>query len=96
MLRSRLGDDPEVNQVLADEFKIQDDVKMYSQLPGYDDFQRLDIANGCDFAATQEIIYGCFYKPSWQTLKHHLLNGNITEKLFMNKIFTLISLVIKF
>ena len=31
-----MGSYPEANQLLLDEFKIQEDVRMYSQLPDYD------------------------------------------------------------
>ena len=41
MLKASLEIYPEVNQDGVDEFKIRGDVKMYSRLPDYDDFQRL-------------------------------------------------------
>ena len=39
MSMSSLGDSREVYKALIDEFKIQEDVKMYSQSPDYGDFR---------------------------------------------------------
>ena len=39
MLRSELEESNEANAVLRSEFSQQEDVKLYSQLPGYDDFR---------------------------------------------------------
>ena len=38
MTKSSIGNPQEVDQALLDEFWIQEDVRIYRQLPGYDDF----------------------------------------------------------
>ena len=43
MLRSNLEESNEVNAVLRSEFSQQEDVKLYSQLPDYDDFRGYDL-----------------------------------------------------
>ena len=43
MLRSNLGESKEANAVLRSEFSQQEDVKLYSQLPDYDDFRGYDL-----------------------------------------------------
>ena len=40
---SRLNDGTEVNRVLIDGFNAQEDVGIFLQLPGYDDFQGSDL-----------------------------------------------------
>ena len=76
MMNSSLDDEIEVNQVLIDEFKVKEDVKMFSQLPDYDDFRWADLSNEGDLATAYKRSYGAFRKPSRRTLKHHLLNIN--------------------
>ena len=53
LLRSNLEESKEVNAVLKDEFPQQEDVKLYSQLPDYDDFRGYDLGvdeqlGGCE------------------------------------------------
>ena len=43
MLRSNLEESNEANAVLRSEFSQQEDVKLYSQLPDYDDFRGYDL-----------------------------------------------------
>ena len=63
MLKANLGNPPELNQALLDEFKIQDDVKMYIQLPGYGDFHGFDLPNGAELAAISQTFFTGFAKP---------------------------------
>ena len=44
MLKSSLYNSKEVNRARLVEFKMQGDVKMYSQWPGYDDFRGFDVS----------------------------------------------------
>ena len=46
-----VGDPSEVNQLLIDEFKIQEDVKMYTQLADCDDFHRFDVSNAMNLSS---------------------------------------------
>ena len=64
MLKSRLGVTKEANSVFLEEFKKQEDVKLYSQLPDYDDFQCYVL--GADDILLQVAlrIYANFHKPS--------------------------------
>ena len=43
MLRSELEESNGANAVLRSEFPQQEDVKLYSQLPDYDDFRGYDL-----------------------------------------------------
>ena len=43
MLRSNLEESNEVSAVSVSEFPQQEDVKLYSQLPDYDDFREYDL-----------------------------------------------------
>ena len=46
MLKSALMDKKESNVVFLEDFKKQEDVKLYSHLPDYDDFQGYDLGDG--------------------------------------------------
>ena len=45
MLRRNLEESNEANAVLRSEFSQQEDVKLYSQLPDYDDFRGYDLGS---------------------------------------------------
>ena len=79
--KSSISDTQEVNKVLLGECMVQEDVKMYSQFPDYDDFRRFDFPNGTDLTAISKRIGGVISKPSWLTLKHHLFSMHIPKKL---------------
>ena len=83
MLRSNLEESNEVNAVLRSEFSQQEDVKLYSQLPDYDDFRGYN--SGVD-GRLEEIanrIFANSHEPSWQkTLKHYLFTAKVPQKLF--------------
>ena len=51
MSMSSLGDSREVYKALIDEFKIQEDVKMYTQLADCDDFHRFDVSNAMNLSS---------------------------------------------
>ena len=43
LLRNNLEESKEANAILRNEFPQQEDVKLYSQLPDYDDFRGYDL-----------------------------------------------------
>ena len=51
MLKASLVSYPELDHALIGEFKIQDDVKMYSQLSDYEDLEGSDLSNEMELAA---------------------------------------------
>ena len=67
MLRSNLEESNEVNAVLRSEFSQQEDVKLYSRLPDYDDFRRYNLGIGEQLEQTATLIFANSHKPSWQT-----------------------------
>ena len=81
MLKSAIGDTAEVHQAILDEFKIQEDVKMYIQLPDYDDFLGFYLPSESALAAISNRAYAGFLKMTWSTLKHHLLSSFTPKKL---------------
>ena len=64
-LNSSLGAGPEVNQASVDDFKLVEDVAMYTQLPDYDDREGLDLSSYNELAAMSKGIYGHPNKISW-------------------------------
>ena len=64
------------------EFPQQEDVKLYSQLPDYDDFRGYNLGADEQLEEIARGIFVNFHKPSWKTLKHHLLMLKIPQKLF--------------
>ena len=56
-------------------------LKMNSQLHDYADFRGSDLANETDLAAISKRAYEGSAKPSWSTLRHHLLNDFAPKKL---------------
>ena len=82
MLRPSLENGKEAHVVILDNFKHQEDVKMYIQLPDYDDFQCYDSGLRGTLSHIARKIYANFKKPSWRTLKHHLFSAEIAKKLF--------------
>ena len=81
LLRSNSEESKEANAVLNDEFSQQEDVKLYSQLPEYDDFRGYDLGVDEQLGEIAHQIFVNFHKPSWQTLKHHLFVSKIPKKL---------------
>ena len=55
---------------------------MYRQLRDYDDFRGLDLYNAMELSVISQGIFTDPQKPSWVTLKRHLLNAQIPKKLF--------------
>ena len=82
MMKSSIENPQDANQVLLDQFKIQEGDKMYIQLPAYDDFQSFDLPNEMELSAISERISAGFAPPSRLTLKHHLFNMRVPKKLF--------------
>ena len=58
MHKSTLSAKEEVNQAAVDDFKIQDDVKMYIQLHEYDDSQCFDLGDREELPTVPKHIYG--------------------------------------
>ena len=81
MLRSNLEESKEANAVLRSEFSQQEDVKLYSQLPDYDDFRGYDLGIDEQLESAASLIFANFRKPSWQTLKRHLFTAKAPRKL---------------
>ena len=82
MLRSSLGNTKESHLVVLGNFKHQEGVKLYGQLPDYDDFQGYDLGQGAILHQVAQRIYANFHQPSWQTLKSHLFSVNAPKKIF--------------
>ena len=80
MLKSILGNTKEVRQVVLENFKHQEDVKLYGQLPDYDDFQGYDLGKEDILRQIALGIYSNFHMPSWETMKHHLFTVKIPKK----------------
>ena len=72
MLKSSLGESNEANAVLRNEFPQQEDVKLYSQLPDYDEFRGYDLGIDEQLEKATALIFANIHKPSWQALKHSL------------------------
>ena len=66
--------------ILFGGFKQQEDLKTYSHLPDYDDFQGRDLGVESFLSKIAQKIYADFRKPSWRTLKHHLFAVEIPKK----------------
>ena len=64
------------------DFKHQEDLKTYSQLPYYDDLQGYDLGVGGILSQIAHKIYANSHNPSWKTLKHHLFMAKIPKKRF--------------
>ena len=82
MSRASLKGGNEARVVSANDSKQREDLKMYSQLPDYDDFQGYDLGVGGVLSRIAHKIYAGFHKPSWRTLKHHWFMAKIQKKLF--------------
>ncbi len=63
-----LGKGNEVSAVLRSEFPQQEDVKLYSQLPDYDDFRGYDLGIDEPLEQASALIYTNFHKSTWRTL----------------------------
>ena len=72
MLRSSLENGKGSHLVALSNFKQQEDVKMYIQLPEYDDSQCYDLGMGCALNHVARQIYANFRMPSRRTLKRQL------------------------
>ena len=81
MSRSSLENENESRVVSANYFKQKEDLKMYIQLPDYDDFQCYYLGPEGIPSQISHKIYANFHKPSWQTWKHHLRMAKIPKKL---------------
>ena len=73
MMKSVIEDTQGANRALLCEFRIQEDVTTYAQLPECADFRGFDSANETDLAVISKRAYGGFATPSWPTLNRHLL-----------------------
>ena len=80
MLKSSLGNTKDAHLVCLEDFEQKSDVKLYGQLPDYDDFQVYDLAQEDILRQIALGIYANFHRPSWGTLKHHLLTVKIPKK----------------
>ena len=67
MLRYSLEGEKEAHIVPANDSEHHEDLKMYSQLPDYDDFQCYDLGAGGILSQIAHKIYDNFYNPLWET-----------------------------
>ena len=81
MIESGFGREKESHTISAWDFNHQEDIKTYGQLPDYDEFQGYDLGIDSELSQIDETIYVSFHKPSWRTLKRHLVLVGIPEKL---------------
>ena len=81
MSKSSLGNTTEAHLVVLDDSKQREDVKLYSQLPDYDDFRCYDLGREDLLRQVTRRIYANFHKPSRRTLKTHLFPAGAREKL---------------
>ena len=65
-------DRKEKHTIPAGDFKQQEDLKMYGQLPDYDGFRGYDLGIDSGLGRVDGKIYSNFHMPSWRTLKRHL------------------------
>ena len=64
MPKSDLGGEKEDHTISVGNFKQHEDLKMYGQLPDYDEFQGYDMQIDSDLSRTDETIYANFHKSS--------------------------------
>ena len=64
MLKSSLGSTKESHLAGLDDFKQQGDVKLYSQLPDYDDFRGYDLGIDKQLEEIAKRIFVNLHKPS--------------------------------
>ena len=79
MSRASLKGGNEARVVSANDSKQREDLKMYSQLPDYDDFQGYDLWKEDISRQVVQRIYANFHKPSWRTLKRHLFSAGFRK-----------------
>ena len=81
MPKSGLGEEKEDHAILAENFKHQEALKMYEQLPDYDEFQGYYLGIDSEFPQMDGGVYANFHMPSWQTLMRHLPQVGIRKQL---------------
>ena len=79
--KSSLGNGKEARVVLANGFKRRGGLKVYIQLPRYDDSQRYDLGAAEILSKIARQIYANSHNPSWETLQRHLLMAEIPKEL---------------
>ena len=79
--RPSLGNTKEAHLSDWCNFEQQEDVKLYGQLPDYDDSQCYDLGKEDLLLQVVRRIYANSHKPSWGTLKRHLFSAGIPKKL---------------
>ena len=82
MSKSSLVDTKEAHLAILDNSKQQEDVKLYGQLPAYDDLQCYDLGQEDILRQVAQRIYANYHKPLWRTLKRHLFSVRSTGELF--------------
>ena len=82
MSNSSLENTKGVHLEVLDNSKHQEDVKLYAQLPDYDNSQGYALGKECILLQVAQRIYANFHKPSWRPLKHHLFSVGRPKKLF--------------
>ena len=79
-----LGKSPEntkaAHLAVSGDPKQQEDVKLYGQLPDYDDFQCYDLGRVYILHQVAQGIYADFRKHSWSNLKRRLFSVKTPQK----------------
>ena len=82
MWTSSLGNRKESHLAISGNFKQQEEVELYSQLPDYEDFRGYDFGTEDALNQVDRQIYTNFHKPACQALKHPLFSASTPQKLF--------------
>ena len=80
MLRSRLENRRASHSAVLDKFKQREDVKLYIQLPDYDDFQCYDLGRGGHFTSGCSANLFQFPQAFMANFKTSLVSGWNSEE----------------
>ena len=78
---NRFWGEKEAHAILVGNFKPQDDLKMYGQLPDYDEFHGYDLEIDSELSQIAGNIYANSRIQSWETSKRHLFLVGIPKQL---------------
>ena len=82
MSKSISGNTKEAHLMVLWDYEKQEDVKLYGQLPNYDDSQCYDLGQEAILRQVALRIHANFHRPTWRALKHHMFAVEIAKKLF--------------
>ena len=81
MIKWGLEGEKESHTISVGVFTHREDLKMYGQLPDFDDIQRYDMGIDTDLSRMAGEMYADFHKPLRQALKRHFPMAEIPKKL---------------